>query len=180
MLMQYGPGGPVAAATNWLGAVYRENDLRAAWRLTDPDLRLVLAQAWLWANRQRTILANAEPDDLKAEAAELARVNSSSPYWRAFSETQLLEFRQLEFDFDTWGFASAPRLIAPDYELLLLTECGADGVLMAEPTQVLAHRYLMHHTTEGWLVAGFGPAPISPGWPPVRPPEWDEQQSPDI
>jgi hypothetical protein len=54
--------------------------------------------------------------------------------------------------------------------------CGAGGVLVAEPTEVLAHRYLMHHTTAGWLVAGFGPAPISPGWPPARPPEWDEQE----
>lgn len=180
MLAQYAPGGPIAAATEWLGAVYGESDLRAAWRLTDPDLRLLLAQAWLWANRERTILAGAESDDLKAEAAELAQVSSPSSYWKMFSTTQLAEFHEQELDLDSWGFASSPRLIAPDYELLLLAECGADGLLVEEPTQVLAHRYLMHHTSEGWLVAGFGPAPVSPGWPPVRPSEWNEQEpSPD-
>jgi len=49
----YGPKGPVAAANAWMKKVLA-GDSRSAWKRTDPTFRLVLAQSWLWANREHT------------------------------------------------------------------------------------------------------------------------------
>ncbi len=58
----YGPDGPVAAAVAWLEIVI-SSDLMDVWPRTDPQLRLVLAQAWLWANRDHPDVAPYDRDE---------------------------------------------------------------------------------------------------------------------
>jgi hypothetical protein len=73
----YGPRGPVAAANEWISLVLSGN-LRAAWPKTDATLRLVLAQAWLWANRERP---DVEPFDLDDGAQSLAGLTFDHDLW---------------------------------------------------------------------------------------------------
>ena len=160
-----GPGGPVVVVADWIGAVFGDLDLRVAWRLMDPSYRLALAQAWLWANR-------AHPShrgiDLDEAAAGISAAESRHPLWPPFEDSQMKEFLELEITFDGWGFASRPRPVAPDYELVKFLHTGtADEVFVTEPTQMMGHLFLMHHVAGRWQMAGFGSSPLEPGWPPT-------------
>lgn len=166
----FAPGGPARVVDDWIRAVFLAGDMAAAWRLMDPIFRLVVAQAWLWANRTDLSVREAS---LEETASALSEVDSTHPLWPSFAATELDEFRELELDFESWGFASRPRPVAPDYELVYLVRTGStETVIIAEPTPVRIHPFLVHHAAGRWWMAGFGPAPMEPGWPPGRPPEW--------
>lgn len=165
----YGPGGPVAAVLEWIQAVFDEGDMRASWPLTDPGYRLCLAQAWVWANRGQEALSTY---DLELLAEEFAEVACRHPLWGAFAETTLEEHTVLEFDLESWGFASRPRPVVPDYELVFLIRTDGETVLITEPTDVRAHPFLVHHTPGGWRFAGYSGIVPEPSWPPKPPPEW--------
>ena len=52
------PGTPQAVATNWVDAVMDRSDLVAAWPITDPVLRLVFAQDWVWTYRHHAMIGH--------------------------------------------------------------------------------------------------------------------------
>jgi hypothetical protein len=131
----YGPGGPVAAAHAFTTAVFERRDLREAWRLVDPDFRLVLAQAWLWANRTHPIVL---PHDREEAAEALAEAQPSHELWDAFEATQLdeLDENYPDFDHTTWGAARRPRPVAPDMEIVLSLDTGGEVITVETPTLV--------------------------------------------
>jgi hypothetical protein len=57
------------------------------------------------------------------------------------------------------------------HELVLFIDTGGEVKVYDEPTLVHAVGVLLHHTEDGWLVAGFDTAadasPPSPEWPPT-------------
>jgi hypothetical protein len=167
----FGPDGPVAAAGTWLALVLAGN-LREAWPKTDPNLRVVLAQAWLWANREHPEVTPYERDDA---AASLAGLTFDHDLWLPFEETQLGEIRGWAGDFNLkdWGAASHPRLVPPDRELVMFIRTGGEVLTFEEPTFVEgALTMLMRHAPSGWLVAGFSDEAPEPGWPPKAPDSW--------
>jgi hypothetical protein len=164
----YGPEGPVMAAAEWLRCVLERNDLAEAWPLTDPNLRLVLTQEFLWANREHEALAGY---DLTDTATSLASCDFEHELWPAFQESQVREFHEAwdEFFSGYYAVASRPRPVGVDYELVKYVETESDEPMwVTEPTLVVAQVYLMRATEGGWLMAGFGvDTPPTPGWPPT-------------
>jgi hypothetical protein len=164
----YGPGGPVVVAQEWLRLVVCEQDLLSAWELTDPNFRLVMTQAWTWANKDHPFL-----DGLDAEtvAKELAEQGGAHPLWGYFEQTQLAEIDEgWDYEPETWGAASRPRPTAPDHELVIFMDTGGEAVVIPEPTLVEAIGVVLRSTPTGWLVVGTGTAPDEgprvPRWPP--------------
>jgi hypothetical protein len=162
--------GPVAASREWLSTIFERNDLLAAWRKTDLELRQVLVQAWIWANRSHPLIVGLDRENL---ASELARSEPSHPLWRFFEESQLREFKEVwgELNLDRLGAASRPRPIAPDYELVIWLDTKGDVLHIEQPPfEEDALVLLMRSTPEGWLVAGLGSEEVpEPGWPPKQP-----------
>jgi hypothetical protein len=165
----FADGGPLVAARRWLTTVLTARDLDTAWLAVDPDLRLVLAQRWLWTNRADVDLP---VDELEEVASELTVDFPTHELWPSFGETILDDLGSSWpwLDLDTLGAASRPRMVAIDYELVLLapSEAGASIVDLGEtnaPEETL--ELLMHHVDDQWLVAGIGSEELPrPGWPP--------------
>jgi hypothetical protein len=168
MLAHVGPGGPVDAVRRWSELVLVDGDLREAWPLMDEPLRLVTAQAWLWANRTHVAVT---PFDCDEVAASLASLSFDHPLWPAFEETQLGEFREAwrDFNHSDWGAASRPRLIAPDYELVLFMHTGGEVLTLETETLMPSLPFVVRSTPNGWLVAAFSDQLPEPGWPPSAP-----------
>lgn len=163
----YGPDGPVAAALQWLDAIFHD-DLRAAWAKTEPNLRLVLAQAFLWANRTHP---HTSGYDLDEGAAALAGLSFDHDLWPSFEATQLREFHEAfdAFFSEPYGAASRPRPVGLDFEIVKFVRTESDEPeFVVGPTLVEAQVFLLRATSDGWLVAGQGvDAPPEPGWPPT-------------
>jgi tetratricopeptide (TPR) repeat protein len=101
MNAHFAPDGPVAAAQNCLALVQRGR-MKQLWEELEPNLRLVLAQAWIFANRDHPRLAGLDRDEL---ATELAKPRPRHRLTRDFFATQLDEFRHAyrAYDEETWG-----------------------------------------------------------------------------
>jgi hypothetical protein len=165
MAAHYSPGGPVSAANDWISLVL-SGDLRSAWSRTDETLRLVLVQAWLWANR---VHPSVKPFDLEAAAASLSGLTFSHVLWSDFEQTQVDEFRQAwpNFNHEDWGATSRPRPVPPDCEIVLYVR--TDGEVLHIEQETLVENpvvVLVRSTSDGWLVRGFSDVPPQPGWPP--------------
>ncbi len=150
-------GTPQAAALAWVRAVVDERDLAAAWARTDPVLRLVLAQDWVWNHRHDPAVGH--DADWDAVARGLAASPSDHPLWERF-ETELLAMWERTwkgFGSDTWDVVDAPEVLDLDLEIVTFVEKEA----------ALARRFAMRHTPDGWLVASVnGDQLFEPGWPP--------------
>jgi hypothetical protein len=168
--LHYSEGGPVAAAQRWLAAT-EAGDFPAFWRLMDDNLRLVVAQDWIWAN---TEIGNPYFPDVPDERDDLAEriaadvVPADDELGDLFIAVMTDKFRGIGYNSETWGAASRPRLIAPDYELLLFVDTHGEVLTFDEPTLIETDLQLLMHASEGsWLVAGFTDRIPQPGWPPV-------------
>jgi hypothetical protein len=162
----YGPDGPVYAATRWIELV-QNGELERAWPLTDARLRLVLVQAWLWANRSHPFVKDLDLDETARALAERAPIH---PLWYRFLESQEDEFEEKwsDFDLDYWGAGSRPRIVAPELELLIYVKTEGEPIVFEEATLVdNARQFLMRSTPEGWLVASLENVLPKPGWPPT-------------
>jgi hypothetical protein len=163
-------GGSVQAAAAWLGLILGERNLDAAWPATDPNMRLAIAQGWLFKRGEAT-------DTRDELARSLAEAPSSAELWPTFSNGVLDAFADNWpfFDYEGyWGVIDMPEPIAVDgLELVCfaMIEGAPPGVIeveAGEPWAVLP--LLMRSTGEGWLVAGVSQSgPPMPGWPPTWP-----------
>lgn len=161
------PVGPLETAWGWLSAILEQNDLGAAWPATDPNLRLVLVQGWIWANRSAPPVSGFNRDEL---ARALAGSSCDHPLWSRFAARQLGRLQSWwgNPDLDTWGASTRSRLMPSDYELVLFAPLGDDVELVREPPARGDARLVLLHGVDGrWLVAGFSKRPPSPGWPPT-------------
>ena len=162
-----GPEGSVAAAREWLERI-SVDDLHGVWTRTDPNLRLVFAQAFLWANRTHPSVVGL---DLDETAEALASLRFDHDLWPSFGATQLGEFHSVFDDFFSGGYgvASRPRPVGVDLEIVKFVKSDSDEMTwVTEPTLVEAHIFLLRWTRDGWMVAGQGvDSPPEPGWPPT-------------
>ncbi len=159
---------PQEAATRWVKAVMDDGDLRAAWPLTDPVLRLVLALDWVWSHRHHPTIGH---DRSWEEIARgLAAVPPRHELWDAFVAELLERWRKMWTGFSSTGWVAwdQPEVVGLDLEIVTFLERDGDRPVRFEPGRSgLARRFALRHTSEGWQVAGVsGDQMFVPGWPP--------------
>ncbi len=159
---------PQQAATRWVKAVIDDGDLGAAWPLTHPVLRLVLAQDWVWTHRHHPTIG---PDRSWEELARrLAALPPEDELWDAFAQELLTRWRKTwaGFSSTTWDAWDQPEVIGLDLEMVTFLEReGSRPVRFVPGRSAMARRFAMRHTTNGWQVASVsGDQLFVPGWPP--------------
>lgn len=162
------PGTAQEAATRWVQAVMDDADLLAAWPLTDPVLRLVLAQDWVWTNRHHPKIGfDASWDEL---ARALAAVPPASELWDAFAGELVARWRKTWNDLSarTWKPWDQPEVVGLDLEMVTFLESdGGEPVSFQPGRSALARRFAMRHSDDGWQLASVnGDLMFVPGWPP--------------
>jgi hypothetical protein len=173
---------PQAAAMAWVEAVVDRGDLARAWPMTDPTLRLVLAQDWVWSHRHE-LPAPDKPDgrrgvtpahshqveDWDAIARGLAACPSEHPLWDRFAADVIALWQQIwkGFSTRTWSTFDEPEVLGLDLEMVTFVETDeSSGPLRGN--YAFARRFAMIHTDSGWLVASVnGDQLFRPGWPPT-------------
>ncbi len=155
----------ISAAWRFLVPFYEEKNLGAAWPHTDPTLRLCWAQ-W-WADVNRTAL-QANGHDLDKVAQALADVGGRHGLWPDFERVVIRDF-QAAFSLDPrgWGIGTAPRVLAPDVELLYVhRNVPADGIWAPEAASEVVP-LVMRLTDDAWRVLNLSYEALpEPGWPP--------------
>lgn len=164
----YGNGSAVAAGRAYLKAV-NEGDIEEVWICTEPTLRLVLTQAWVYANGQHSDLISLDQEKL---AQDLASLTTPCSFQDEFFATQLREMQDAfqMYDDDQWGAAEKPRHFGLDYELVIYMETGGDSLIFQEGMSPPAIPLLMRRIASSWKVANFHAAYPIPGWPPTSEP----------
>jgi len=156
--------GPVKAAQAWIEAV-QLGRYDAAWAMTDPRLRLVRAQAWIWNNRKDADIAAVDRNEL---ARALAEERPDHALWGDFAATEVHQMRGVygTFQPENWGASSGPSAVGPDYALVLFAHLSGDPLILTDRPQVFSLAFLMHAAGQGWALAGFSDVLPAPGWPP--------------
>lgn len=152
---------PKSVAVAWVDAVMDRGTLEAAWPLTDPTLRLVLSQYWIWSHRDQPVVGSQEEWDGLARA--LAASPSEHPLWHRFAADRVRRWREFwqGFSSRTWSVRDEPEPLGVGLEVVTFVETGGPPLP--------ARRFAMRDTPAGWLVAGLdGSALYQPGWPPSR------------
>lgn len=156
------------AAARWVKAVMDDGDMLAAWPLTDPVLRLVLAQDWVWTNRHHPKIGFDTSWDEVARG--LAAVPPAHELWDAFADELVLRWRKTWSGFSarTWRAWDEPEVIGLDLEMVTFLESPDGGPVRFQPGRsALARRFAMRHADEGWQLASVsGDQMFVPGWPP--------------
>lgn len=142
-------------------------DLVAAWRLTDPVLRLVLAQDWVWTNRHHPMIGHDRSWDEVARG--LASVPPEHELWDTFAEELVNRYHKMWAGFSsrTWAAWDQPEVVGLDLEMVTFLESDGGPVRFEPGRSALARRFALRHTGDGWLVASVsGGQMFVPGWPP--------------
>jgi hypothetical protein len=139
------------------------------WDLTDPDLRLARAQAWLWNNRKHD---DVSADD--ANAGELARSPSLHPLWDDFARTELMQFWEVWPDahWENVTVARKRRVVSLDLEIVLFvdTRTVPQEIEQTRGPAPFAAWLMRHRDRDGrWRLASHSDFPPVPGWPPSFP-----------
>jgi len=156
--------GPVKAAQAWVEAV-QLGRYDTAWAMTDPRLRLVRAQAWIWNNRKDADIAACNRDEL---ARALAEERPNHQLWGDFAATELHQITGVYGTFrpENWGASSGPSAAGPDYALVLFAHLSGDPLIITDRPPVFSLAFLMHAADPGWRLASFSAVLPVPGWPP--------------
>lgn len=145
-----------------------DGELLAAWPLTDPVLRLVLAQDWVWTHRHHPKIGHDRSWDELARG--LAALPPVSELWDAFADELVSRWQKTWEGLSprTWGAWDSPEVVGLDLEMVTFLERDGDRPVRFEPGRsATARRFAMRHTDQGWLVAGVsGDQLFVPGWPP--------------
>ena len=156
------------AATKWVEAIMDRGDLRAAWPLTDPTLRLVLAQDWVWTHRHHPTIGHDRSWDELARG--LAALPPATELWGPFAEELKSRWQKTWTGLSaiTWSTWDQPEVVGLDLEMVTFMERDGDRPVRFEPGRsAFARRFVMRHTDHGWQVAGVnGDQLFVPGWPP--------------
>ena len=151
------PESPQAAAAAWVDQVLRQHDLGAAWPATDHQLRLVLAQDWVWNHRHDPAVGHDQ--DWDEIATGLVAGPGAHALWDRFAGELVDTWERTwrGFGTDAWTVQDTPEVLDLDLEI----------VTFAEPETGLTRRFVLRHDHDRWLVASVtGDQLFEPGWPP--------------
>lgn len=143
-------------AIDWLHTVLDEPDFAEAWIAMHEDLRLAMAQEWLWARRG---VGSFVIVDLPQWAEALAVPGWGHPARRAFFEDTQRALRAHLAAYDRTAWRADPgEATAVDEELVVIRPLAGDP---AEPVKLL----LRHVKAARWEVSGLDGKRPQPGWP---------------
>ena len=157
-----------AAARAWVEAAMDRGDLRAAWEVTDPNLRLVLVQHWIISRQGDPVV---EGENRDALARELAASPSQHPLWDRFASDRLRRWRQFwaGFGAQTWDVSDDTQELVPGVKVVTFMEKHRLLGWAKPGPPPATRRFAVRSTPDGWLVAGLdGSALFEPGWPPTQ------------
>src|SRR5205807_862622 len=94
----------------WASRSSESARMAAAWAMTDPRLRLVRSQAWIWNNRKDADIAAVGRDEL---ARALAQERPDHPLWGDFAATEVHQMTGVYGTFrpENWGASSGPSAV---------------------------------------------------------------------
>jgi hypothetical protein len=151
----YGPEGPVVVAQTFFEALKEEGSLRAAYEVMTPGLRRDRTDAWVAMNAQHPTLVNADRAHL---AEKLAEPEPDHPLWPAYESSSVDDFRRAYSfaDLGSYGYASRPRPVGVNQEIVLLIKGNPDRPKVIErPMLASGAQFVMEYRDDVWLVAGF-------------------------
>lgn len=157
-------------ALAWVDAVMDRGDLSAAWPLTDPTLRLVLAQDWVWTHRHEPAIGHNQDWDEIANALAAASDPQGHALWARFADDVVKGWHQIwrGFSARTWAALDHPEVLALDLEMVTFVETGGGPVPPKPGRTAMVRRFALRHTDDGWAVASInGEQMFVPGWPPT-------------
>ena len=166
-----GEPSPQEVATAWVEAVMDQADLGLAWPLTEPILRLVLAQDWVWTNRHHPDIGHDQDWDTIAHG--LAACPPAHPLWDAFAHQVLDRWHRSWPGFSTltWEARDEPEVLGIDTEMVTFVERDGRPGADLDLGENAERRFAMRHTEGRWVVASVsGGQMFVPGWPPSLPP----------
>lgn len=164
--LSHGSGTPQSVALAWVRAVMDQGDLGHAWPTTDPTLRLVLVQEWLWALRREVGL---DAENREALAAALADPSPAHPLWSRFAAERVAGWHEVwrGFSTRTWRVTTDLEIVDLDTEMVTFVGPPDHGAPRSSTASALTRRFLLRHDAGGWLVSGLtGHQLFRPGWPP--------------
>ena len=144
-----------------------EGDLAAAWPLTDPTLRLVLAQDWVWTHRHRPLMRQEHDWDLLARS--LAACPPVHRLWPDLESELITRWHAIwkGFSARTWAAWDQPEVVGLDLEMVTFMESDGEPVRFEPGRSAFARRFAVRHSEDGWRVASVnGDQMFVPGWPP--------------
>ena len=123
-------------------------DLGLAWPLTEPILRLVLAQDWVWTNRHHPDIGHDQDWDTIAHG--LAACPPAHPLWDAFAHQVLYRWHRSWPGFSTltWRARDEPEVAGLDTEMVTFVERdgGWSGDDLEPAGEDGGRRFAMRHT----------------------------------
>lgn len=155
----------VEAAWRFLRPLYGRRDLRGAWPLVHPTLRLCWVQWWLSANR-----AAIEDKGLDVEEVAHALTEREPEHW-LWTHFQRVLTRDLAtafpIDVEVAGIGAAARPMGVDLELLYVHAQVPPSGVWEDGAEAEVLPLLMQLVGDEWQVMnlGYEAVPI-PGWPP--------------
>lgn len=172
--------GPLQTAVALIGFI-EKRDLTSVWRLSDPNLRLCRAQAWVFNNVTTLGLSAAHSESWD----NVARYLVSGPHegeelWDGFAKCeadQLFEAFRHYFG-DAGGWSQRRRVVGPRHEVILITRLPEDapqGYVVTKPLMVESSVELLlvcvddHRSPLGrrYQVSAYTRHMPLPGWPPT-------------
>lgn len=155
-LAEMPPDGPHATANAFVRAVY-DSDLGAAWPLLDEPLRRSLATDWAQANAAHNAVRASGGAERVVDGLAAADTFEKHPLWRPFAAAVVRHLCADWADVDLtngWGWASGPRPLTLDTELVLLVEHPA-GRVVGGVVAVRAIGFVLRHGDDGWTITSF-------------------------
>ena len=155
--MALAPDSPQATASFFMHAILGSGDLRAAWAVTDEPLRRHFAVGWVTPNAQHPAIARV---GLERAVEELAAIDPTHFLWWHFARDTVDRIRESlkHVDLDSWGWASHPRPVTIDQEIILLVDPDNAQELDDDTVACPAVEFLMRHGDDGWWIADVATA----------------------
>ena len=142
-------------------------DAGAAWPWTDPVLRLVLAQDWVWAHRHRPAIGHGS--DWDEVAGGLAAGPAGHRLWSVFAKDLVERWHATwkGFSASSWEVSDDPEVLDLDVEIVTFIERHDERAGQSPSRAGFVRRFAMRYGEEGWKVASVnGEQFFVPGWPP--------------
>lgn len=157
------PLSPEAAARAWIDDVLHRHDLARAWPNTDRQLRVVLAQDWIWNHRHDPEFGGEDGWNDLAERLAAGPSSGDGPggdgLWSRFAGDLMAVWDRSwrGFGTDTWSVRSQPEILDLDLEVITFVDSETG----------LVRRFVLRLVGTRWLVASVDGEPLfEPGWPP--------------